>query len=131
MDVKTKVKVLEYKRAYYRKNRLLLNAKHRANLKTIQHTSKGKWYDYRSSAKKRGIPFDLTYEEFDVITRMPCQYCGLKGYGVDREDNLVGYTIGNSVPCCMMCNRMKNDFNLDAFLEQCKSIVANLGRYGR
>ena len=63
--------------------------------------------DYKSSAEKRKYEFKLTLEEFEILTKNNCHYCGelpknikkaRKGKevyvynGIDREDNLRGYT---------------------------------------
>lgn len=47
--------------------------------------------------------------------------------GVDRIDNLVGYTDGNCVPCCQSCNIAKNSFSVEEFTKQTESrhLLAN------
>lgn len=92
---------------------------------------------YRCSAEKRGLKFLLSKEEFGQITRLDCFYCGLNpiqvckpdisgGYqynGVDRRNNNEGYVLGNVVPCCKLCNWMKNQFSESDFLNHCKRIT--------
>jgi hypothetical protein len=92
---------------------------------------------YRCSAEKRGFEFALTKEDFESLTQRDCFYCGMKpsqlarpqmggGYlynGIDRNDNSQGYTLTNSVPCCKLCNWMKNQFDVVDFLNHCKMIV--------
>jgi hypothetical protein len=78
---------------------------------------------YKQDSKKRGITFDLTFDQFISITGQDCYYCGCKpsktihpknangGYtynGVDRTNNEIGYVIDNSVPACTKCNSAKN-----------------------
>jgi len=47
----------------------------------------------------------------------------VKMNGVDRVDSSKGYLDeGNSVPCCKMCNRMKNEFTKEEFLNKIKKI---------
>lgn len=85
---------------------------------------------YRTSARRRGIPFGITRTEFSALCVQPCVYCGdapsqvFKGKGsygefvyngVDRTDNTLGYTPENSVPCCCICNRAKCDLDANTF----------------
>lgn len=42
--------------------------------------------------------------------------------GIDRLDSKIGYKISNCVPCCFDCNEMKNNRNLNEFLEHIKKI---------
>lgn len=78
---------------------------------------------YKASAARRSLSFTLTFEEFLKLTSLPCYYCGkppsniMKNInhsdedfiyqGIDRENNEVGYTRSNSVPCCFECNKAK------------------------
>lgn len=93
----------------------------------------GLYGNYRRSAKTRGIPFNISREEFRPLLLGNCHYCGAppslgapraKRYkvadvsqfrynGVDRVDNSLGYTIGNCVSCCVICNKSKLDLSLD------------------
>lgn len=77
--------------------------------------------DYRKSARLRGYSWDLTDDDFDRLVSQPCFYCGLAPSmvrthknlhpfvcgGIDRKDNSVGYTVGNTVSCCTTCNLAK------------------------
>lgn len=93
---------------------------------------------YRHAADKRTLEFSLTKEEFKNLTREHCFYCGGEprsvckprlpngGYkynGVDRKNNRVGYIPENCVPCCGMCNWMKNTYTIEEFLSQCATIT--------
>jgi len=93
---------------------------------------------YKSQAKRRGLSFDLTKEQFAVLTKQSCYYCGecpvhniirtrwMNGAyvynGVDRLDNSIGYTVSNCVPCCGDCNQMKTDHSLSEFLDRVSKI---------
>jgi len=95
---------------------------------------------YRTNANSRNISFELTKSVFTKITSQNCFYCGQepiesdfsKGRnrtstkfmhnGVDRLDSKVAYTIENCVPCCSMCNLMKNKFSAESFLNKIKQI---------
>ncbi len=67
----------------------------------------------KSGAKKRGIPVDLTKEQFkEAFSRFDgCGYCQgplpNSGAGIDRMDNAKGYTVDNIFPCCNDCNIVK------------------------
>jgi len=93
-------------------------------------------YTYQRGAKLRGIKWALTDEQFFVLTKQDCYFCGLNPRGdqskwrgaqacngtyiysgVDRLDNNLGYTAENCVPCCKWCNRAKNARSSKEFLE--------------
>jgi hypothetical protein len=97
---------------------------------------------YRCNAKTRNLPFELTDEEFVVLTKGNCHYCGAepsqvvrsKRYwrepylhnGIDRIDSKLGYTVANCVPCCWTCNQMKFDLGYEQFLNQVAKIQTHL-----
>lgn len=82
--------------------------------------------DYKRNADRRGYDFDLTDEEFRDMTKQECHYCGSeKGIGVDRMDNSIGYTIGNSVPCCNICNRAKHTMSYLKYTNWISKIKSN------
>ena len=87
--------------------------------------------DYQSAAYKKKHKFVLTKEEFILLIRADCYYCGAKPsnsyktstgrdllpyQGIDRKDNSKGYTTGNVVPCCIICNKMKKVMSHDEFV---------------
>src|SRR5690606_34747041 len=37
---------------------------------------KSKYQDYKHGAKVRGLPFELSFKDFDKITKQECHYCG-------------------------------------------------------
>jgi hypothetical protein len=75
------------------------------------------------NAKGRNISFDLTEEQVENIIEKPCFYCGKNhSDGIDRIDSTKPYTVNNCVPCCFICNRMKNKFSLDLFLDKVEKI---------
>jgi len=74
----------------------------------------------------------LSINKFIVLSLSPCYYCGdigtasikdrssetiLKYNGIDRKDNLIGYTNDNSVSCCKICNFAKHTLTEQEFLE--------------
>jgi len=75
--------------------------------------------EYNSSACKRGLLFDLSFDVFCELVSSPCEYCDAhvadEVNGIDRVDNMVGYIYENSVSCCGACNKMKSDYTIDEF----------------
>lgn len=95
---------------------------------------------YRTSARARGLTFDLTKEQARSLFESDCYYCGaapsvtytsvnLAGSyawnGIDRLDNAKGYTLDNCVPCCTQCNFAKRDMPINEFREWVKRIAAH------
>jgi hypothetical protein len=95
--------------------------------------------NYKLGAKERKLPFELTHEEFKILTSSPCFYCGclpatvhnrarkISGSytynGLDRRNNSEGYTKTNSIPCCALHNRMKSVLSEKEFIAACKSVT--------
>ncbi len=86
---------------------------------------------YISSAKTRGLSWELTEQQFDLLTQSNCHYCGVpplnikskKRYvgtftynGIDRKNNAIGYMETNVVPCCMDCNNAKSTMSYERFI---------------
>jgi hypothetical protein len=85
---------------------------------------------YKNRAKRRGLEYKLTDEQFAKITQQNCYYCGAKPNqiakqlngngeyiynGLDRTDNTKGYTIDNIVSCCGICNMAKQKLTIQEF----------------
>lgn len=96
---------------------------------------------YKQTAKKRNLEFQLTVEEFHKLTSDCCFFCDkspsnvIKGprsfgnyvyNGVDRLDSSKGYTIDNSVTCCIDCNRSKWEMSLTDFNNYIERIAKSL-----
>lgn len=94
-----------------------------ANMRSVMRSCKKR-------AKKRGLDYELTEKQYRELTQQDCYYCGAKPnniskdkgrYGVylynglDRIDNLKGYTIDNVVSCCQRCNAAKKNYTLQDF----------------
>ena len=82
---------------------------------------------YKSVSAARGVPLNLTEDQYNEITHKPCYLCGYSnpdGIGIDRLDNSVHeYTYENCRPCCKPCNMMKASFSHTEFLDKCKAIA--------
>ena len=108
------------------------------------------FYQYRRSAEKRGLSFELSLEAFANIVAEDCWYCGeeaplrvtrrsdgramynggTKANGIDRVANSEGYTLSNSVACCTRCNMMKHAQSAEDFVAHARKIVNHQGGNG-
>ena len=79
-----------------------------------------------SGATRRGLPYELTKEQFMSFWQKPCSYCGdqIETIGLDRIDNSMGYTIENVTPCCKSCNALKSNMNAADFVNRCGKVYA-------
>jgi hypothetical protein len=94
-------------------------------------TLRGRYSHCKSSAKTRGIPCTLTFEQYALVATEHCYYCddlliGIHGTGLDRIDAQKGYTADNVIPCCFRCNRVKGH---DLTVEETKVMVDALLKY--
>jgi hypothetical protein len=96
----------------------------------------------RSDGKRLGRGWEITKEQYRILTKGNCHYCGKPprhvrkddktfhgGYlcnGIDRVDNTKGYVIDNCVPCCWECNSMKHAFHVNHFIDHVHSIVKHI-----
>lgn len=92
---------------------------------SIERQLPQKLIEYRSGAKRRGIDFSLTLEEFTSLWQEPCSYCGseIETIGLDRIENNKSYSIDNVTTCCALCNVMKMALPKDVFIEHCIKIT--------
>ena len=95
---------------------------------------------YKQNTRIRSYDFQLTREEFKILTLEPCFYCGCppssiihnpKSYGeykyngIDRKNNKSGYIHGNVVPCCKFCNLTKNKTSFPEFIKWIRIVDEN------
>ena len=87
---------------------------------------------YLSAMWKRKAPA-FSMRQFEFIGKLPCFYCGVEPENIFRTrrrcatnveipyqgmDEVVyglGHIIGNVLPCCIICNKAKNNKPLDVF----------------
>lgn len=92
---------------------------------------------YKEGAKRRGLLFELTIEQFEKLTKGNCRYCGIEASnsviehksklnkyngdyiynGIDRLDSSIGYIFENCDSCCTHCNIAKRSMNEKEFKE--------------
>ena len=77
----------------------------------------------KGNAKNRHYNMELTDEEIKEFLHKQCYYCGeLNANGIDRLDSTKHYTKDNCVPCCFICNRMKNKYSFNVFMDKIEKI---------
>ena len=96
---------------------------------------------YRRRAHKFEVPFDITVDDFEQISGLPCAYCGAEPgnrlsdrngegkftyNGLDRVEPKLGYTLTNIVPACIVCNRAKSDQTLEEFRSWVERVFSRL-----
>ncbi len=95
-----------------------------------------KYKEYKDRCLEKNIVFELTLDKFTNLIFDKCYYCGTKDNinnkhnieginGIDRMIPRLGYVEENCVPCCKMCNIIKNKHHTDNFLK----IIEHIGTY--
>lgn len=94
---------------------------------------------YKRHAMLRGHEWELERGTVVALIQKSCFYCGappknLKRTknsiapfyynGIDRIDNTAGYTPGNVVACCRICNRAKETLTVQEFAEWAGRLAA-------
>lgn len=92
-----------------------------------EKTPENRYRKYKKGARRRGIAFSLSFDEFMEFWQKPCVYCNgqIETIGLDRVNNSLGYIMSNVFPCCSKCNYLKSGKTLDEFrrlVEHCKCI---------
>lgn len=89
----------------------------------------------RESARKRGIPFDMSLKKIkSLLLQKKCFYTGIP-FGieddlrrsVDRVDSSAGYTDSNVVACNVRINRVKSD----ATVEELKLVLKGIDKHNK
>jgi hypothetical protein len=110
---------------------------HKQNPNTCIHTL---FLQYKQKAKSRGLAWQLSFEKFRDLILSPCFYTGrlpsqlcqtknkhlhrkLLYNGIDRVDNLQGYTEENCVSCWGPVNKMKLTMEQNEFITICHEVA--------
>lgn len=101
-----KVEILKYQKERYEKSIQL---------------SENRYFRLKNGPKTIAATFNLSLEHFIDLTSQKCTYCdqyspGKEYVGIDQLIPGQGYTLGNSISCCSVCNRMKLDHSVADFL---------------
>jgi 5-methylcytosine-specific restriction endonuclease McrA len=93
--------------------------------------------NYKCNARKRGIEFTLSKDEFMTLILSNCYYCNKEPSqkqlnkfnngdiiynGIDRTDNTKGYVEENVRTCCFQCNHAKNYYTEDEYVKWVKNV---------
>jgi hypothetical protein len=72
----------------------------------------------------------ISFDDYNILVSLNCFYCNSElspaGKGLDRIDSSKGYTIENCVPCCHMCNNIKNAHSLDKLIQHLPKMLNGL-----
>lgn len=108
-----------------------------------QAAKHGLYWKYKSHANTRNKNFRLARKTFLAMTSQNCYYCGVEpkqvfidkrsnGFyrynGLDRVNNLKGYSKLNCVPCCALCNTWKGALSQKEFLIRVNKINTNCNK---
>lgn len=98
-----------YSKEWQRSHNGVINARNRMR----KINPKYRLMEGKSKAKRRGLSWNLSLEQYAQLVNQPCTYCNEKkierGVGLDRIDNSKGYEIENVLPCCSNCNYTRGD----------------------
>jgi hypothetical protein len=95
----------------------------------FEYNNKPKLCQYKKSAEKKNVPFDLSKEKFNELIISDCEYCQRAPttcFGVDRVDPTEGYVIGNVVPCCWDCNLDKFEDTIETMMTRNERIACRV-----
>ena len=120
---------------------LLNNRVKNESLKNHGGIKKHIYMSYLKRAKEKNLEFLLTFDETIKLLVDKCYYCGelpksseggyhsgnsidgeFKKNTIDRIDSTKGYTLVNTVSCCLMCNTSKLDHPQIDFLNWIKRV---------
>lgn len=113
------------KKQWRQKNKEQIREKEKKWENRWSQQPKGKFNKYKKNAKKRGIEWNLDFDQFTIYWQKNCYYCGspIKTIGLDRMNNNKGYEQGNVISCCAQCNYAKRNLSSREFIELCNKIA--------
>ena len=90
-------------------------------------SQKRRWSEFRRQARRRKVMVEVTERHYLTLIKQPCGCCGNrrgKGrrIGVDRVQNDQHYTTENTIACCAVCNFMKRDLGVRAFVHAAHAV---------
>ena len=84
---------------------------------------------YKYKAKKKGVSFNLSKKDLNILIKNDCEYCHrtpVTWFGIDRMSPSLGYVLGNVVSCCFDCNLDKLDDYIDTMSARNERITNRL-----
>lgn len=124
--VKYANQIVSYRDTYYIENKAGIETKN----KIYASSPKGVYNRMMKRSRKYNQDQSevITFEYFTELAVKPCNYCNKPNHdmGVDRADNILGYTVVNSRPCCSSCNYLKRDILSE---EQAKIFIQAINRF--
>ena len=98
------------------------------NDNSTTHHNKYKTFVSENNRRKH-IKVLMTETEYEAKFKHKCFYCAGHNkndlLGLDRIDSLGNYTVENSVSACIICNRMKFDYEIIPFFDHIKKILVH------
>lgn len=96
----------------------------------FESASNPSFISYVKGAQEKQLDFELELKYFQKLINSPCTYCKTSNKtelyngagGIDRKNNLIGYTKINSVSCCKTCNYLKHTQYHNDFINKCALI---------
>lgn len=89
----------------------------------------------KDSAKRRGIPWGLSFETWLSMLEYACTYCkehlNETGAGLDRLNHDGGYIPINVVPCCKTCNAIRGNVFTPQEMMQIAVVIRRIYRARR
>lgn len=86
------------------------------------------WRTARLADRNKGNLCCTREEYISVVSLGRCSYCLFKGHvGADRIDNTKGHELSNIVPCCTICNQVRNTvFTVEEMKFEIGPIIAKI-----
>ena len=106
----------------------LCNTCKRFKSDAYRKTNKGRYAAVKRVAKLKKYNFNIDLNFYIELINRPCFYCGdildlkTNSYFIDRLNSKLGYEKQNVVPCCSICNFMKQSLSQKDFENQCDKI---------
>lgn len=116
---KNKKKIKAYEKRYRKThkdeiralNKAWIKKNWRSKVRPDMATPENRFKSSRRRARYLGREWNISLSDYREFLSKRCHYCDGSlnqfGTGLDRLNNDKGYVIGNVVPCCGGCNRMR------------------------
>lgn len=141
---KTKAQVKEYVNKnveIIKIRRHKYNTKNRHSLFLKRMDPKKRYKRSVISARLKKVRWEISENDYIKLISAPCSYCNNElrnvqistGIGLDRIDNdkKLGYTLSNVLPCCSMCNKIKNNFLTVEETKAAVQVIVNIRKNQR